>query len=228
MKGRLCVALVFFVAGIVFQAHVLETGHVARAGGAAPACRSGDLNGDGHLNVTDAVHLLQYLFELGPAPDDGCAPATVVFVVRHAERTGADLNETGRARARELATLFADMDLDALVASDEPRTQQTLQPLLDSKEDVAELLITASRDGGVEAAAAIRALPAGSRVVMAHHSFSVGGILEKLGAVEETFNIPFSEYDNLWVVTVKPGSDAQAVKLKYCVAPDCPVVEPGG
>lgn len=34
----------------------------------------GDANGDGHLNVGDAVFMINYVFKGGPAPDSICCP----------------------------------------------------------------------------------------------------------------------------------------------------------
>src|SRR5512139_215309 len=60
------------VAGVAFS-----LGHFLRApiphaaalgGGAGTPSGNGDVNGDGTLNITDAVYLLQHLFQGGPAP----------------------------------------------------------------------------------------------------------------------------------------------------------------
>jgi hypothetical protein len=61
---------------VVVTGIILLVGHFLRApaiqagaqGGGAAAKTNGDCNGDGALNLTDAVYLLQHLFQGGPAP----------------------------------------------------------------------------------------------------------------------------------------------------------------
>jgi len=38
------------------------------------ATESGDSNGDGDINVGDAVYLINYIFKGGPAPAESCCP----------------------------------------------------------------------------------------------------------------------------------------------------------
>ena len=114
------------------------------------------------------------------------------------------------------------MTLDALIASDKDRTQQTLQPLAEAQAAGGNPLeIQTTDDTSAAAAAAILALPPGSRAVVAHHSYTLMGIISELGATENKLPFP-GQHDNVWVITV--GSDRQAavVPLKYLVLPDCP------
>ncbi len=224
MKRPIATTLAVFVLGIAVGRFVLDDESPVWAGvdDLPQDCVPGDSNGDGRFNVADPIYSLQFLFGDG-APPISC-DATVAFIVRHGERDGLELNEEGHARAAHLAELFESFHLDALIASDKVRTQQTLDPLLAAKPNLGELIIT--DDTGAAAAEALRALPVGSRVVVAHHSYTIGRILKDLGAVEDSFSVPTNQYDNVWVVSFRPGRDAESVKLRYCVAPDCPVVEP--
>jgi hypothetical protein len=60
------------VAGVAFSlGHFLQArlSHAdAVGGGAGTPSGNGDVNGDAALNLTDAIHLLQHLFQGGPAP----------------------------------------------------------------------------------------------------------------------------------------------------------------
>jgi broad specificity phosphatase PhoE len=143
----------------------------------------------------------------------------MVIVVRHAERDGAAdaLSDDGKARAEHLATLFERMQLDALIASDRQRTQDTLGPLAAAK----ELEITTTDDTSAAAVDTIRKLPPGSKAVVAHHSYTIAGILDELGATKTRIAFP-GGYDNAWVLLLGPGKDAQMVPLKY----GCPSVIP--
>jgi len=60
------VAGVAFSLGHFLRAPIPHAGAVG--GGAGTPSANGDVNGDGSLNLTDAIYLLQHLFQGGPAP----------------------------------------------------------------------------------------------------------------------------------------------------------------
>lgn len=67
-------------------------------------------------------------------PDADTEPAGgVIYLVRHAETDDSTperpLDATGQARARTLADLLADADIDRILSSDFPRTRATAAPL---------------------------------------------------------------------------------------------------
>lgn len=67
MRNLLLIALflnAFLIAGRIFQELPVE----ARAGTGGAAGKNGDLNGDGERDLSDAVYLLDHLFQGGPAP----------------------------------------------------------------------------------------------------------------------------------------------------------------
>src|SRR5260221_14325414 len=57
-------------AALVVSAVLTGAGSIAHAGagGAAPSLVNGDVNGDGMLDLSDAVYIIQYLYLAGPAP----------------------------------------------------------------------------------------------------------------------------------------------------------------
>jgi len=71
-----------------------------------------------------------------PDPDAAVAKDTVVFVVRHAETTGATsdppLSTAGQARAQALANVLAKVDLAAVYTSQYRRTRDTGVPAADA------------------------------------------------------------------------------------------------
>jgi hypothetical protein len=71
--------------------------------GGAPARSNGDVNGDGKLNVTDAVYLLRYLFQSGPPPV-ACAVETPGPI--WPPRTGEIVN----VQSQQPATLRSGME----------------------------------------------------------------------------------------------------------------------
>jgi phosphohistidine phosphatase SixA len=187
----------------------------------------GDVNGDAVLDVSDPVHLLDHLFRGGPPPvpcSSPAAPATLMVLVRHAEReeAGADpcLLPEGKARAERLAQVFRNARVDALVASAKCRTKETLQPLAALKASQgAPVPIEEIEEPQVPATAAavadrIRALPAGSLAVVAHHSFTLRQILEALG-VPAASSIDVNVFDNFILVLVPAAGEPRMVPLTY-------------
>lgn len=60
-------------------------------------------------------------------------PRARLIVLRHAERTGEDLNADGIARAAALPTALLDVEIDAVFAPDRQRNMDTATPLAASR-----------------------------------------------------------------------------------------------
>ena len=180
---------------------------------------SGDLNGDGQRDISDALHLLDFLFAGGPAPapcsvvEESVAPTTIVLL-RHAEKdVGVDpeLTDVGHQRALRLSEVLAGTDYDLLVSSDLIRTVQSLEPL------AARLAqdIEAIRDID-DVVARLDGLAPGDRAVVAHHSFTIRGILAGLEVSEEDLaTVRILGNDQLWIVTRAPGRTVTMTSLRY-------------
>jgi phosphohistidine phosphatase SixA len=209
-----------FASCVVLGRFVAEWGGALAVGG---PCVSGDVNGDGLLNITDPVHLLRFLFQAGPAPV-ACAPpaaeckVSTIIVVRHAERDGvpgADpcLNPDGQARAQRLAAALAPARIDFLIASQYCRTRQTIEPAAAPRGLTIEQIAEAA-----DVVARLKALPEGSVAAVAHHSFTIHDILIGLGIPEEAATAirVGTEYDNL-IVVLRPsgGAAPKLLHLKY-------------
>ena len=225
MKRSLVCCLCVLVGFLSGKVH-LGPGSAAWAG-PPRAATDGDVNGDGVLNLSDPVHLLEHLFRGGPPPvpcAGGSGPETMMVLVRHAEReeTGADpcLLPEGRARADRLAQVFRNARVDALIASAKCRTKETLQPLAALKASqgttipIEEIELPAVADTAAAVANRIRALPAGSLVVVAHHSFTMKQILEAVG-IADTSAVNTNVFDNFVVVLVPAGGSPRMVPLTY-------------
>lgn len=147
-------------------------------------------------------------------------PASVIFVVRHAERADAgstggtmmkddpDLSERGQARAKSLAGMLRDADIRAIYTTDLKRTKQTGAPLAVAfgatltslpADDLAGLIERVRREAG--------------NVVIVGHSNTVPKILSALG-VEGTIEIADNEYDNLFVV-IRGTTPARLLRLRF-------------
>lgn len=140
-------------------------------------------------------------------------PVTI-FVVRHAERESSEsdspLSEAGRARAERLATMLRDAGITHAFSTEYVRTRETVRPLAERlgiepvaipARDLPALLAT------------LRALPPGSRALVAGHSNTINRIAGGL-AGQEIPDLPDSEYDRLYVVTLEAGR-VGVVLLRY-------------
>jgi phosphohistidine phosphatase SixA len=189
------------------------------------ASSAGDSNGDGTLDVSDAVHLLLHLFRGGepPAPCQ-TEPVTTLIVTRHAEKASGDdpsLTPAGQLRAEQFARLIGTDDIDVLIASTLRRTIETLLPLADAKglteKDIVQLIDID------DVVAYVSNVPQGSTVVLAHHSFTLHQILDGL-CVEGHDTIPLagSNYDTWLVVQLPANGRPQLHYFRYAETPEIP------
>ncbi len=149
---------------------------------------------------------------------------TLLILVRHAEKTagGPDpsLSPEGQDRAGALAHVLADLEIDALYASQFQRTQLTLQPLSDRIKVAIE---TDEISGEVEAwaaAFAVRLLAEhrGQTVVVAGHSNTVPVLARLLGAMDVP-DLEESDYDDLFMV-YRSGDQVEFVHQHYGAVSD--------
>src|SRR5436309_6903010 len=152
---------------------------------------------------------------LPAAPLAAQAQPVTVFVVRHAEKgpgtPDPSLTDAGRERAAELARVVGDAHPTALFATEFKRTQETLAPL--AAPTGLPVTVVLARDVD-ELVAKLRALPAGSRAVVASHSNLVDEIVQKLSGVRMGA-LSDADYDRLVVVTLLRDGKGEAVVLRY-------------
>lgn len=142
------------------------------------------------------------------------APVTV-FVVRHAEKgpetPDPSLTAAGQQRATELARVLGDTRITAVFASEFKRTQETVAPLARS----AGVPVTVVPAGKTDSLVGlIRALPAGSRVVVASHSNLVHVIVDRLVATAVT-PLTEADYDRIAVVVLGGGGKNEVFVVRY-------------
>src|SRR4030095_6326971 len=116
------------------------------------------------------------LLAASPAPP--VAPATVVLLVRHAERapgTGdVPISDVGQARAQALAEIGKIAGVSAIITTQFQRTRQTAAPLAAPLGSTPATVTTQSdvKAHAAEVAAAVR-LQAGKTVLVVGHSNTV-------------------------------------------------------
>ena len=144
-------------------------------------------------------------------------PVTTLILIRHAEKvldpnnSDPDLTPAGHLRAQEIARIFANGGVDAIYATQLKRTQQTVQPLADETGVKITILNANQTD---ELVNQILTKHRGQTVFVAGHNNTVPAVLSALTR-EKYANIPESEYDNLYIVTIYGVGRTKVLKLKY-------------
>ncbi len=151
--------------------------------------------------------LLAFLALAGPlsAQTDGVGPeATVVYLVRHAERAEDGTNDppisdAGRQRASLLARMLRDTGIRRIHSTDYRRTMATAEPLAHRLGVQVE-----TYDPGDLPAFAARLTAEGGRHLVVGHSNTTPAAVVALGGSPGD-PIGESEYDRLYIVTVTSG-----------------------
>jgi phosphohistidine phosphatase SixA len=138
----------------------------------------------------------------------------VVFMVRHAEKAdhsrNPKLSKKGKERARALAQVLKNANIDQIHSSDFIRTKNTAEPIaqfLDKKTQIynpkrLDALVTKLKD-------------AGGRHLVVGHSNSTPNLVELLGGDPVSEIDEKSEYDRLYMVTITKDGTVSSVLLRY-------------
>jgi TonB family protein len=151
-------------------------------------------------------------------PPQQRAPLTTVIVVRHAEKgtSPADdppLTSQGVQRAESLARMFANTPITAIYVTPYARTRETAAPLAAAKGLTAiEVPVGATYPSDIVNKVWLE--QRGGTFVVVGHSNTTRDVLRALG-FGEAKDIPDSEYDNLYIVTLGPFSQTRVLPLKY-------------
>jgi phosphohistidine phosphatase SixA len=141
------------------------------------------------------------------------AEATTVFVVRHAEKAAAPpldppLTEQGERRAETLARMLASSGVSVVYSTDYTRTKETVNNYADRHDIDIQIY-----DSVQQVADWILSRNVGETVLVAGHAPTVPQLIESLG-IESPPPVG-DEFDNLFVVSVFPGGQADLAHLKY-------------
>lgn len=139
---------------------------------------------------------------------------TTYYLIRHAEkdRTNPDdknpaLNDDGFKRAEKWASIFSEIELDAIYSSDFQRTQQTAKPTADSKN-----FSVYSYDPHEIYDSNFFELTEGLQVLVAGHSNTIPKLANFILNEERYENIPDSIDGRLYIVT-KQGEHLSSLIL---------------
>lgn len=182
-----------------------------------------------------AFLVLAFLFTLVASAQPRVAPApfkvTTVVLVRHAEKQptppnnppeGPPLTTEGKARAKNLARMLGKAGVKAIITSQYLRTKETAQPLADAI-GIAPVMIKIEADPGNPNRITEQSVKkiieqiqqhAGETVLVVGHTNSLPQLIAKLGG-PASLNIPETEFDNLFILTIYAADKAKFVQLKY-------------
>ena len=140
---------------------------------------------------------------------------TTVILIRHADRTSSTnsdppLNIQGEARAQKLIHVLGKSGIEAIYHSHFTRSKQTAKPLAAHLPGIA----TKQRDEALEIKNDILANHAGKAVLVIGHSDTVPDLINQLSEGRMPV-INDSEFDNLFIVTVRGTGKASITSLKY-------------
>lgn len=130
------------------------------------------------------------------AGGDPVRPGTTLIVLRHADRSGLDLDSTGRARARALVAALEGYEIDAIYAPDIRRNMDTARPLAEAR----GLTIRNIPPTGI--AAQLTAAHPGGTVVWIGNRDNLRALWAELGADGP----PPVEYGDLFIVETTAGA----------------------
>jgi len=152
-----------------------------------------------------------------PAVQQSAAgPATVVVLVRHAEKAAPTgdvaLSPGGEARAAALAAALRDAGVQAVLTTQLRRTRQTAEPLAAARGLTPEIVPVGSDvpEHAARVAAAVRQRHQGQTVLVVGHSNTVPAIIAALGGPRLP-DLCDAEYAMLFVLVARGAAGAGAV-----------------
>lgn len=139
---------------------------------------------------------------------------TVIFLVRHAEKTTSvddpALTAEGRHRAGELSAMLAEAGIRHIHSTDFIRTRETAEPLAEQLELDVLLYDPSMPEKLVE-----NLKNSGGRHLVIGHSNTVPDLVERLGGDGGTAIDEPGEYDRLYIVTLAADGSASTLLLHY-------------
>jgi broad specificity phosphatase PhoE len=154
------------------------------------------------------------LLSLAAVAQEHRAPTTVVLV-RHSEKAAPTgdppLAAAGVERAKELARVLADANVQVIYVTEFLRTQQTAEPLTTAL-GVKPVVVETGAKYAAQMADLVRRHP-GETLLIVGHSNTIGEVMRQLGIANPP-TIADTEYDDLFICTVGDGP-ARLMRLRY-------------
>lgn len=160
------------------------------------------------------------LLLVGLTAEPAAARQTTIILVRHAEQVEGDdrdpsLSEVGRERAQALVHVLEGVELDAIHSTPLKRTLETAGPVAErfglnviTTEPTATFVADMARK--------LTGEHVGQTVLVVSHSNTVPAIINELGG-GPLEDLNHTEYDALFVVSIRPGEATRVLRLQYGV-----------
>ena len=151
---------------------------------------------------------------------------TVVILVRHAEKAAAPANDppltdAGVARAKALAVLLSDANIEAVIATPTVRTRETAGPTAEAHGITIETVAFAPAAVHAKAVAEAVMKHGGKTVLVVGHSNTVAAIVASLGG-PKLADLCDTQYSTL-ITMVLDGQAVRVIRSSYGIAtPDTP------
>ena len=168
------------------------------------------------INTVDTIFLSDTVTITETITETILDTATTFILVRHAETTGSgsdpNLSTEGQNRANELQRILENIPLDAVFSTNFNRTMQTAEPTATDQSlsiinydpfnlnPFVDNILIDYQEGAV---------------LVVGHSDTTPSLLNVLVGSNTYSDLPESEYDNLFVVTVFEKGRAKVVHMKY-------------
>jgi len=154
------------------------------------------------------------IFMIIPASLLASDTATVVLLLRHAERADSSsdspLSEAGRQRADLLAGMLRDAGIEHIHSTDYSRTRETASPIA----DLLGIPIEFYDPRDLETFAA-NLKSEGGRHLVVGHSNTTPALTAMLGGEPGSEMDDSGEFDWLYLVSIAPGGEVNSVLLRY-------------
>ncbi|CAN5745249.1 phosphoglycerate mutase family protein [soil metagenome] len=163
--------------------------------------------------------LLAFVFAAGAAAVDAQGQATMVIVVRHAEKVDDSgdpvLSDAGTARAVALADALTHADVQVVLTTQYQRTRLT-GAVTAERAGITPQLVPAANpmQDHLRALADIVQANAGRTILIVGHSNTVPLIVRALGG-PDIGRIEDSEYGDMFILTLVPDAPVKLVRAKY-------------
>jgi broad specificity phosphatase PhoE len=138
-----------------------------------------------------------------------------IFLVRHAEQSvetdDPELTETGKKRAKMLASVLKDVGINVIYTTERRRAIQTAEPTEKLLNIKSKRLALRDLDGLVDR---LRNQHTHDRILVISHHLALPRLLKALGHPAEVM-IELHEYDNLFVLIPRSEGSPMVLRLRY-------------
>jgi phosphohistidine phosphatase SixA len=174
--------------------------------------------------MTRRLVLLFFCLVAATANAAAQSPTTVVILVRHAEKAQTPiqdppLTEAGVVRSYALATALLHTDLQAIIATELTRTQQTAHPTAEAHGIAVETVRTGGGEAHAKAVAAAVRAHAGQTVLVVGHTNTIPEIIAELGGPKLP-DICDSQYSGFYTLILRGKKAELSISSYGAPSPD--------